>query len=191
MARTETGALSRLAQAQMHEVTTTLADAPSASSAVAEVRDARANLAAASAGAAGGADPVAAIDSARKAIAAYSVFAAAYARAAPLYAAVRRAAIPPVAAEARNYAAQIAALASGAEHPWVFASQGRKQAYQDLQADAARAKTLEAQAEQLAQAANGQSEVGQLGATLAQVTQIKGTLASLYASANATAEANK
>jgi non-specific serine/threonine protein kinase len=191
MARGETAALSRIAQTQTREVTTTLGAASEGASAVAAVRQARAGLAAASAGAAAGADPVAAIDSARKSIPAYAAFAAAYARATPLYAAVRRAAIPPVAAQARSYASQIASLASATTRPWVFASQGRKQAYQDLQSDAARAKTLEAQAEQLAQAASGQSDVAQLNATLAQLTQIKGSLASLYASASATAQANK
>ncbi len=191
MARAETGALSRIAQGQTREVTTTLGAAPDGAAAVAAVRQARANLAAASAGATAGADPVAAIDSARKSIPAYALFASAYARATPLYAAVRRAAIPPVAAQARAYAAQIASLAQAAPRPWVFATQGRKQAYQDLQNDAARAKTLEAQAEQLAQAASGQSDVSQLSATLAQVTQVKASLASLYASASATAQANK
>jgi non-specific serine/threonine protein kinase len=191
MARSETAALSRIAQTQTREVTTTLGGAPDGASAVAAVRQARANLAAASAGAAAGADPVAAIDSARRSVPAYAAFAAAYARATPLYAAIRRAAIPPVAAQARSYATQIASLASASTRPWVFASQGRKQAYQDLQSDAARAKTLEAQAEQLAEAASGQSDVAQLNASLAQVTQIKGQLASLYASANATAQANK
>jgi non-specific serine/threonine protein kinase len=191
MARTETGALSRLALAQSSEVETTLGAAPEGSEAVAAVRQARASLAAASAGATAGGAPVAAIDAARRSIPAYAAFSAAYARATPLYAVVRRAAIPPVAAQARAYAGQIAALAAAAPRPWVFASQGRKQSYQDLQADATRAKTLQAQAEQLAQAANGQSDPAQISATLAQITEIKGTLGSLYASATATAQANK
>jgi len=191
MARTETAALSRGAQAQTREVTTTLGGASEGAAAVAAVRQARANLAAASAGATTGADPLAAIDSARRAIPAYAAFAAAYARATPLYAAVKRAAIPPVAAQARTYAGQIAALAAAAPRPWVFASQGRKQAYQDLQSDAARAKTLEAQVEQLAQAASGQNDLAQISASLSQANEIKGTLASLYASATATAQANK
>jgi hypothetical protein len=191
MARTETAALSRQAQAQTHEVTTTLGGASEGAEAVAAVRQARSNLAAASAGATTAADPVAAIDAARRSIPAYAAFSAAYARATPLYAAVRRAAIPPIAAEARAYAGQIAALVAAAPRPWVFASQGRKQAYQDLQSDGARAKTLEAQVVQLAQAANGQDDLGQLSASLSQVTEVKGTLASLYASASATAQANK
>jgi non-specific serine/threonine protein kinase len=191
MARTETAALSRAAQAQTREVTSTLGDASEGAAAVAAIRQARANLASASAAASSGADPVAAIDAARRSIPAYAAFAAAYARATPLYAAVKRAAIPPVAAQARAYAGQIAALASAAPHPWVFASAGRKQAYQDLQSDAARAKTLEAQVEQLAQAANGQNDLAQISASLSQVTEAKGALASLYASANATAQANK
>jgi len=96
-----------------------------------------------------------------------------------------------VAVQARTYAGQIAALAAAAPRPWVFASQGRKQAYQDLQSDAARAKTLEAQVEQLAQAASGQNDLAQISASLSQANEIKGTLASLYASATATAQANK
>ncbi|HLK25081.1 MAG TPA: protein kinase [Caulobacteraceae bacterium] len=190
MARSEVAALNRSAQAQAREVSATLSGSSAGADAVASVEQAKQSLAAAGAGAGQASDPVAAISAARRALPAYAAFAAAYARATPFYAVARRSAVTAVISDAQRYEAQIVSYASG-PRPGLFASQGRRQAYQQLQDDAEKAKALEAQLDRIAQTANAATDVASVNAALAEATSVKASLGSLYASAAAVVQANK
>jgi non-specific serine/threonine protein kinase len=190
MARSEVAALNRTAQVQAREVAATLGESTTGGSAVAAVQQAKAALAAAGSGAIGATDPLAAIAAARRALPAYAAFAAAYARATPLYVAARRTAVTAELSAARGLASQIVSFANG-PRPGLFATQGRRQAYQDLQADAEKAKGYEGQLDRIAQSATAASDVAGVNASLAQAAALKASLGSLYASASALVAANK
>ena len=184
MSRGEAASLGRMALVQAREVDRTLgggARVEGSTEAVAAVHRTKAGLDAAAAPILQGADGPAAIDAARHSIAAYASFGASYAAATRFYAPAKRAALGPVIGDARAEGAQVTAMAAVAK-PWFLAATARKQAYQLLQDNAARAKAQLAQLDPISRAAADTSDLKALDADIAKADAIKQSLASLRAS---------
>jgi hypothetical protein len=186
MARREAASLGRAAEGQTLEVEHTLARASAGGSAVAQVRQAKTALDAAVAAVSQSNDGAQSLAAAGQAVSAFGQFSGAYADAARLFAPAKRAELAALVASARATSAQVVALASGPK-PWLFASQDRKQAYQLLLSDGARAKADAARLDQLSRSTAATSDLRTLDAGLAQASAIKRDLAGLLASANAAA----
>ena len=115
---------------------------------------------------------------------AFAGFANAYAAATRLFVPAKRAEIAALEASATAVSGQVVTLAAGPK-PWLLAAQARKQAYQQLQANAAGAKAASAQLEQIAQSAASTSDLRQLDADLSRATALRGDLSRLYGAAYA------
>ncbi len=190
MARNEAARINASIQSQAREVDATIGGSSEGAGAVAAVHQAKSAIGSAAA-AAGSADPVTAINGARRAIAAYPAFQSAYTAAQRYYAPAKRTQFNGVAASARSVASQIAGVVSSAPRPGLFATAGRKQAFQQMQDNATKAKSYLAQIEQLAASENSETDPNRLSANLAQANNIRESLSGLYASTNALAQANK
>ena len=83
------------------------------------------------------------------------------------------------------------ASSTSAPRPGLFATAGRKQAFQQMQDNATKAKSYVAQLDQLAASENSETDPSRLSANLAQANNIRELLSGLYASTNALAQANK
>jgi hypothetical protein len=190
MARNEATALSRLAQGRAREVETALGGWGGGGGALDAVRRARGALAVAIVAVSRAPDGVTAIDAARHAAAAYAVFSNAYTAAARYYPPARRAQFYTVAGQARAYADEVVALSSATEVP-LFPTTGRREAYDELQSNAARARREVAQLNELAQFEGGESDLRSLDANLSQAKSISRSLYGLYRVSNALYLANK
>jgi hypothetical protein len=123
-------------------------------------------------------------------VAAYGDFASAYSDAKRQYVPVRRAAFAAQAAEIDGMADRIAAFAQ-VGRPGIFSSKSRKQAYDTLKENDARAKTEHAQLAQLSKTVSEASDVEAVDAALKQAAGIKQTMSGLYASSSAAAQQAK
>jgi hypothetical protein len=90
---------------------------------------------------------------------------------------------------AHALANQVIAMAGGSK-PWFLASQSRKQAYQQLQTNAAGAKAQVARLDALAPSVASASGA-ELDRAIGEATSVKQSLADLYASSTAAAQAAK
>jgi hypothetical protein len=181
MSHAEATALAGASAAQRRDVEHMLKTAAGdGSSAMSAVHQAKMALEAAIAAVSKTGDGAAALDAARQALSAYRVFVDADAAAARAFIPAKRAEIAAVDTSASAISNQVIALASGSK-PWVFASATRKQAYQQLQTNAASAKTQAAQLDELSRSAASTSDLKQLAAALAQASAIKRSLNDLYA----------
>jgi non-specific serine/threonine protein kinase len=191
MARAEAAALGRASDSQWREVDRTLGHASGGegAGALAKVRGARAALTTATQAVTNAPDGAAALAAARTAVAAFPAFTSAYGEAARAFGPAKRAEITAVASSARATAAQVIALAAG-PRPWLFAPQARKQAYQKLQDNAARAKSELTSLEAIARSASASNDVRTLEGSMSQLSAVKRDLAGLYASSRAAAAAS-
>jgi hypothetical protein len=131
---------------------------------------------------------VAALNGARHALTDYAILSGAYDRAPRFIAPAKRATFASIADRARAEANEVVSLSS-ISRPWLFASRSRKQNYQTLQDDAARARLLLAQLDQLSRAATT-SDVNRLDAAVAKASEIRQSLARLEGAARATSRDN-
>ena len=124
------------------------------------------------------------IDNVRMSLVDYAAFQDAYAAATPFYVTAKRKAFDTAHASVQGVCDQVAALAN-VDKPWLFASSARKNAYKLRQDNAAQAKTLSTQLDDLAKTVAASSDLRQLSAAMAQVAQARKTAAGLYVASNA------
>ncbi len=180
--RNEAAALGHAADGHRREVEQVLGRSRTGqgSSAVAAVVDADTRLDAAIAAMPSSGDPVASIDAARRAVGDCAVFARAYGAATRFYAPVRRSAFTAIDSRAQGIGAAVIALSASAPRPWLFASQGRKQAYRLLQDNSARARASMAELDQLSRTVASSSDLDVLDAAVARASTTRQVLSSLY-----------
>jgi hypothetical protein len=191
MARDEAAMLARSAAAREHEVDNTLGSWGGGGGAIVSVRRARTNLASAIAAVNRAPDGASAIDAARRAVAAYPAFANAYAVATRYYVPAKRAQFWEVAGQCRSLANGIYAYAANAKAGGVFATTGRRQAFQEMQDNVARSQGFIGELNQLADYERGEVDLGRLNGNLDRVQGIKQQLYRLYAVSGDLYAANK
>ncbi len=189
MAKGEASTLSRAADSQAREVDRTLGRSGEGAAAAAKVRSARSTLTSAAQAVSQAPDGAQALTAARQVVAAFPAFSAAYADAARAFVPAKRAEAATLASSARATASQVISIAA-APKPWLFASGARKQAYQRLQDNAARAKSQMATIDGLARTASASNDVHSLDGTLSQLSAVKRDLAGLVDSSRAAATAS-
>ncbi|HEY3814457.1 MAG TPA: serine/threonine-protein kinase [Caulobacteraceae bacterium] len=181
MARGEVTALDRSAQSQSRDLEKALSG--QSGGALGVLREAKARIAQTATEVANAKDPTAALDSARGALVAYGDFAKAAASASTALAPLKRAKLQQAITDARSVGNAVVADASKPK-PWLFASAARKQAYQTLQDNAARAKAQLSRLDDLSRSA-ASADSKALDAAISQAAGIKQTLSGLSASSNA------
>jgi len=191
MARDEAAMLARSAAAREREVDSTLGSWGGGSGAIGNVRRARANLGAAIAAVNQAPDGAAAIDAARRAVAVYPAFASAYAAATRYYAPAKRAQFWAVVGQCRSLANGIYAYAANAKAGGVFATAGRRQAFEEMQDNVARSQGYISELNQLAYYERGEVDLGRLNGNLDRVQGIKQSLYRLDANSGDLYAANK
>jgi len=87
----------------------------------------------------------------------------------------------------RALSEKIVTLAAGAQKPWLFASRARKDAYQQLQDDAAKAKEQIVTLDGLSRTTAASSNIKQIETNLGEASTIKQSLNRLLTSSNAAA----
>jgi tRNA A-37 threonylcarbamoyl transferase component Bud32 len=193
MAAHEAAALDRAVQSQAREVERVLgktADNPDAVRALAAVRDARAKLAAEAAGAPKAADGAAALQGARRTLAAYPDFAGAYAAAQAQYLPVERSQFTALVARLRTTEDSVTALGAGPK-PGLFASAAHKRAYQTLKANADQARARQAQIETLSSTVAAATDVRAIDGATKEAQGVGQALDALYASSSEAAQQAK
>jgi hypothetical protein len=161
------------------------ADAPGSADAVAKLQKAKADLTATLAApiAQGTAQIVA---QTQAMLAGYAAFQDAYGAVAPILVTARRNSFDGLHTATKSLCDQISALAS-VEKPWFLASSVRKTAYQLRQDNAAQAKALAQQLDDLAGTVAASNDLRELGAAISQATDGKTKATQLYASSSAAA----
>jgi len=191
MARNEAAMLGRNAAAREREVDSALGSWGGGGGAVASVRRARANLTAAIIAVNQAPDGVSAIEAARRAVAAYPAFASAYTAATRYYAPAKRAQFWAVAGQCRSLYNEVYAYAANAKAGGVFATEGRRQAFQEMQDNVIRAQRYIGELNQLAYDERYDADPGRLVSNLNRAQGIKAALYNLYAVSGNLYEANK
>jgi hypothetical protein len=191
MARNEAAMLGRSAAVREREVESTLGSWGGGGGAIASVRRARANLNAAISAVNQAPDGVSAIDAARRAVAVYPAFASAYTVATRYYLPAKRAQFWAVAGQCRSLYNEVYAYAANARAGGVFATEGRRQAFQEMQDNVVRAQGYIGELNQLAYDERYDADPGRLGGNLNRAQGIKAALYNLYAVSGNLYEANK
>jgi hypothetical protein len=191
MARNEAAMLGRNAAVRQREVETTLGSWGGGGGAVASVRRARANLAAAISAVNQAPDGVSAIEAARRAVAAYPAFLSAYTAATRFYLPAKRAQFWAVAGQCRSLYNEVYAYAANARAGGVFATEGRREAFQEMQDNVTRAQGYIGELNQLAYDERYDGDPGRLNGNLNRAQGIKAALYNLYAVSGNLYEANK
>jgi hypothetical protein len=190
MARAEGARIARLTAPRAREVEDMLGQAAVGYDALSAVRRTNAVLTRAIS-ATQSRDPITAIQGARRAVAAYPAFNSAYAEATHYYAPAKRAAFWPLVAEGRGLANQVAGIAADAKAGGLFATTGRREAYQEMQDNAARAQGLVQRLNAIAEAERAESDLGRLDANYAAAASVRQSLSNLYAVSDRLWRANK
>ncbi|HLK25077.1 MAG TPA: hypothetical protein VKT30_10490 [Caulobacteraceae bacterium] len=191
MARNEAAALSRSAAAREREVEATLGGWEGSDWAVAAVRRADANLNAAAAAVGRAPDGASAIEAARRAVAAYPAFLAAYTAAARYYVPAKHQEFWSVVGDCHRLASGVASYAANLSRGGAFATAGRRSAYREIQDQNARAQGLIGELDQLADYERGATDLIALDANLDRAQRLRQALYGLYASAGGLYAANK
>jgi hypothetical protein len=191
MARQEAAMLGRAAAAREREVNGALGSWDGGGGAIASVRRARANLTAAIIAVNRATDGEAAIEAARRAVATYPAFASAYASATRYYVPAKRAQFWAIAGQCRSLYSEIYSYAANAKAGGVFATEGRRQAYQQMQENVTRAQGDIGELNQIADYERGEMDLGRLSDNLYRVQGLKASLYRLYAESGDLYAANK
>jgi hypothetical protein len=126
------------------------------------------------------------VDQTHLAFLAFAAFQDAYSAAAPVLVTVKRSAFEGLHTATRSLCDQVTALAN-VEKPWFLASSARKNAYKLRQDNAAEAKTVAQQLDDLAQTVATSSDLRQLTAAISQASDDKAKVDQLYASSTSAA----
>jgi hypothetical protein len=193
MAAHEAAALGRAVQSQAREVERILGNAgdnSDAGRALASAREARAKLGVETAGVPKASDGVGALQGARRALAAYRDFAAAYASAQAQYLPAERSQFAAVAERLRAAETSVVTLAAGPK-PGLFASSARKRAYQTLKDNADQARAKQAQIEALSATVATATDYKRIDAAQKDAAGLGQALDALYASSSEAAQQAK
>ena len=188
LSQEEAADLDHAAQAQARQAEHILGKAKAgssdASSALADLMQAKTKLEGASAGVAHASDAVGSLQAALGAVAAYGEFSSAFKATTGYFVPAEEAELSAVVTDSRAMAARIVSY-SAKSKPWFLAPQRQKQAYQTLQTDAAQARARQAELEALDHAATRAATLKSLDAALARAGAIDRTMKGLYASSYA------
>ncbi len=157
-----------------------------AATAIAAVRSAKEKLEQSVTAAGNAATAADAVDATRDAVIAYGDFETNYAKVGQYLIPAKKNAFATLDTTARSLSERVVALAGSTQKPWLFASRARKDAYQLLQDNAARAREDAATLDSLSRSA-ASSDIKQIEASIAQATTIKQSLNRLLVSSNSAA----
>jgi serine/threonine protein kinase len=187
MAKSESDSLTRTERRMLRDIGAMPgpADAPGSADAVAKFQKARDDLNAALAApmAQDGAQIVAQM---QRAISSFAAFQDAYGAVAPILVTARRNSFDGLHTATKSICDQVSALAN-VEKPWFLASSARKNAYQLRLDNAAQARALAQQLDDLARTVAASNDLRALGAAISQATDSKTKATQLYASSSAAA----
>ncbi|HWU25578.1 MAG TPA: serine/threonine-protein kinase [Rhizomicrobium sp.] len=158
-----------------------------AAAAVAAVRAAKDKLDGAVSAAANATTAAAAVEAVRDAVIAYDDFETRYGTATQYLIPAKKNAFVALDTASRALSEKIVTLAAGAQKPWLFASRARKDAYQQLQDDAAKAKEQIVTLDGLSRTTAASSNIKQIETNLGEASTIKQSLNRLLTSSNAAA----
>ncbi|HWE47072.1 MAG TPA: serine/threonine-protein kinase [Caulobacteraceae bacterium] len=181
MAKGEATALDRSAASQSRDIEKSLAGQGGA--ALSTLRAAKTRLGQTVADVSNASDPTGALGATRGALVAYGDFSKAATAAGTALAPIKRSKLQAAVSDARAIGNAVIADA-GKPKPWLFASGARKQAYQILQDNAAKAKVQLARLDDLSRSATS-ADAKSLDASIAQAGGIKSSLNGLYAASSA------
>jgi tRNA A-37 threonylcarbamoyl transferase component Bud32 len=187
MAKSESDSLGRTQRRMLRDMGTMPgpADAPGSADAVAKLQKARDDLNAALA-APIPQDGTQIIAQTQLAISSFVAFQDAYGAATPFLVTARRNSFDGLHTATKSLCDQVSALAS-VEKPWFLASSARKNAYQLRQDNAAQAKAMAQQLDDLARTVAASNDLKELSAAISQATDDKAKATQLYALSSAAA----